>query len=123
MKDWQNILSEIIAPQKPTYIGLIARVFAIFGFQAFFKLSPFNFQSRPNPSALDLITIMTVIIPTYSLLITYAFQAIIRIGTVAETSDSAGHEKIIAIVCFIVCILGVLYIWFAAPPNRPWYME
>jgi len=119
----QNILSEIVVTKSPTYLGLIARVLAVFGIQACFKLSPFNFQARPDASPLQMLGFGIVFIPTYTLLVTYAIQAVIRIGTVSETPDAPRHEKIIAVICLIVTVMAILYVWLAADPHPPWYME
>lgn len=111
-------------PEKPTYIGLIMRSVIVLVFQSMFRISPFNFRSHPNASITDLVIMIPLLIGTYSLLIGYAFQAVIRIGTVAdEYPNSPFHEKLIAIIVLAVVILLYIYICLTTPPGIPWYME
>jgi hypothetical protein len=123
MKKIEQFLSNLLFPNNLTYVGIITRVFIIFIFQSFFHMSPFNFQARPNASVVDIIIFFTIAIPTYALLICYAFQAVIRIGTVAETSNTPKHEKIIAVIVLISVILLFLYTSCTSAPGIPWYLE
>lgn len=123
MKRLKTLLSDLLMPQIPTYIGIITRVAAVIAFQGIFRISPFNFRSRPNASVTDLIIIIPLVIGTYSLLISYAFQTVLRVGTVAETPKMPVYEKLIAIIVLAIVILFYIYICLTTPPGPPWYLE
>ena len=104
MKKIKQFLSNLLFPEKQTYVSMITRVVVVFIFQSFFHLSPFNFQSRPNATVVDFIIIFTVMIPTYAILITFAMAAVGRLGDITDDSTPT-HEVIIGYIVLVIAIL------------------
>ncbi len=123
MQHLKTFLSGLIIQKNPTYVGIFTRVFVVLIFQGFFRISPFNFQARHNASATVFILMVPLLIGTYSLLIAYAFQAVIRFGAVTETPSTPRYEKIIAVIVLVIAIILFLYSCLTTPPGIPWYLE
>ena len=115
-------IAELLLPQKPSYIGLMVRSAIVILFQSLFRISPFNFRSNVKPSITDMLIMSPLLIGTYSLLVGYAFQAVIRIGAVAD-DETPFHEKLIAIILLAAVVLLCIYVSLTTPPGTPWYLE